>query len=127
MPAMSSARQLKAAATRTDGLAVTDCARAAGRAVPCWIGLGRPALGWPLLAERDGAGGCRAPTSVPTGPTLPSTAKPQFSRLLPALISVSAGQCSRVTISVTPCRLAIPTEVAPAALVQPIFPPMAPG
>jgi hypothetical protein len=28
---------------------------------------------------------------------------------LPALISVSAGQCSRATISVTPCRLAIPT------------------
>jgi len=39
---------------------------------------------------------------------LPTAAKPQFSRLLAESISVSAGQCSRVTISVTPFRLAIP-------------------
>ena len=66
-----------------------------------------------VTAGRDGvgvaAGGCFGPTSLPTGLTFRSTAKPQFSRLLPALISVSAGQCSRLTISVTPCRLAIAT------------------
>ena len=32
-----------------------------------------------------------------------------------------------VTISVTPFRRAIPMYVAPAALVQPILPPMPPG
>jgi hypothetical protein len=46
---------------------------------------------------------------VPIGAILLSTLKPQFSRLFAASISVSAGQCSRVTISVWPFRLAIPT------------------
>ena len=78
---------------------VTACARIAGRSI----------LRWAARTGRDEAGGCRAPTSVPTALTFPSAAKPQFSRLLAASISVSAGQCSRVTISVTPCRLAIPT------------------
>src|SRR5712672_2519913 len=117
MPAASSATQLNPAAASTEGPEPTDCARSAR----C------PAA----AAGRDGAGvaeaGCSGPTSVPTGLTFPSTANPQFSRLLPALISVSAGQCSRDTISVTPCRLAIPTKVAPAAPVQPILPPIAPG
>src|SRR5438034_11753968 len=116
MPAASSARPLNPAAASTDGPEPADSARSARSAA---------------TAGREGAGvtagGCRGPTSVPTGLTFPSTVKPQFSRLSPALISVSAGQCSRLTISVTPCRLAIPTEVAPAALVQPILPPNAPA
>ena len=69
----------------------------------------RPGRPRPAAGRGRDAAGRAAPTSVPTGLTLPSTAKPQFSRALPASISVSAGQCSRVTISVTPCRLAIPT------------------
>src|SRR5690349_21558079 len=77
-------------------------------------------------AAADGVAGC-GPTSVPTGEIVPSTLKPQFSSCLAAVISVSAGQWSRVTTSVWPPRLAIPTYVAPAALVQPIFPPSAPG
>ena len=47
-------------------------------------------------------------TSVPTGVTLPSALNPQFSRLSAASTSVSAGQCSSVTISVTPLRRASP-------------------
>ena len=98
MPAASSATPLKPAAASTDGPEPAGWARSARSAVTA----GREGAG-------VAAGGCRGPTSVPTGLTLPSTAKPQFSRFLPALISVSAGQCSRLTISVTPCRLAIPT------------------
>src|SRR5262245_648938 len=78
-------------------------------------------------AAGDGAAAGCGPTSVPTGEIVPSTLKPQFSSCLAASISVSAGQWSRVTTSVWPPRLAIPTYVAPAALVQPIFPPSAPG
>src|ERR1700744_5399148 len=48
-------------------------------------------------------------TRLPTGLTLPSAAKPQGSTALGELASVSAGQCSRVTISVTPLRLPRPT------------------
>ena len=59
-------------------------------------------------AEAAAAGGTSGPTSVPTGVTFPSALNPQFSRLSAELISVSAGQCSSVTMSVTPFRLAIP-------------------
>ena len=57
----------------------------------------------------EAAGGAAGPASVPTGVTLLSAEKPQSSSFSAAVISVSAGQCSRVTMSVTPCRLAIPT------------------
>src|ERR1700678_1737675 len=73
-----------------------------------------------------GAAGTSGPTSVPTGATLPSSANPQSSSFSADATSVSAGQCSSVTIRVTPFRRAIPTYVAPAALVQPILPPRAP-
>src|SRR5690349_20287162 len=84
---------------------------------------------WPAAGDAagDGAAGDCGPTSVPAGEIVPSTLKPQFSSCLAASISVSAGQWSRVTTSVWPPRSAIPTYVAPAALVQPIFPPRAPG
>jgi hypothetical protein len=52
-----------------------------------------------------GSGG----TSVPAGATFPSSAKPQSSSFSAWVISVSAGQCSNVTISVIPFRLAMPT------------------
>jgi len=96
---MTSTAPLNPAVASTEGpapAAPATCGRTARRAA---------------TADRAGAGaeGRRGPTSVPTGLTFPSTAKPQFSRPLPAVISVSAGQCSRLTISVTPCRLAIPT------------------
>src|SRR5436190_13251662 len=104
MPATSSVTPLNAAVASTEGPDPTDCARSARSAVTA--GRDRDADG---AGAGVAAGGCFGPTSVPTGLTFPSTAKPQFSRLLPALISVSAGQCSRLTISVTPCRLAIPT------------------
>src|SRR5207253_2538597 len=72
-PAASSATQLNPAAASTEGPEPTDWAWSA-----CW----------PAASGRDGAGvgagGGRGPTSVPTGLTFPSTAKPQFSRLLPA-------------------------------------------
>src|SRR6185312_11676354 len=100
MPATSSATQLNPAVASTEGPEPTDSARSA-------VTAGRDGAG--VAPGGVAAGGCFGPTSVPTGLTFPSTAKPQFSRLLPALISVSAGQCSRLTISVTPCRLAIPT------------------
>src|SRR5690349_22264881 len=104
MPAASSVAPLNAAVASTEGPEPTDCARSARSA---------------MTVLRDGdanadgagvaAGGCFGPTSVPTGLTFPSTAKPQFRSLLPAVNSVSAGQCSRLTISVTPGRRAIPT------------------
>ncbi len=56
------------------------------------------------LAVSAGSG----PTSSPTARTLPSMAKPQFSSCSPAVISCCDVQCSTVTISVTPCRLAMP-------------------
>ena len=47
-------------------------------------------------------------TSPPTGRTLPSMAKPQFSSFSPEVTSCSDVQCSTVTISVVPFRLAMP-------------------
>src|SRR5581483_1735392 len=101
-----------------------------GPAPAAWSLVARCAAAAVRLGAGDAAGeaadGC-GPTSVPAGETLPSTLKPQFSSCLAASISVSAGQWSRVTTSVWPPRLAIPTYVAPAVLVQPILPPRAPG
>ena len=99
-PAAITATPLKAAAASTDG------------PLPGQVRLRRPA--WALGRGRGGrprsaAGGCTGPTSVPTGWTRPSAAKPQLSSFSAESISVSAGQCSNVTISVTPLRLAIPT------------------
>jgi hypothetical protein len=48
-------------------------------------------------------------TSMPTGMTLPSVANPQVRSFSAEAISVSAGQCRRVTTSVTPLRRAKPT------------------
>ena len=59
--------------------------------------------------DTEGAAAASGAASVPTGDPLPSAAKPQSSSFSAAVISVSAGQCSRVTMSVTPCRVAIPT------------------
>jgi hypothetical protein len=72
-------------------------------------GVGRAVTAGGEAAAGATEGGSNGPTSVPTWLTLPSAAKPQLSRLFAELISVSAGQCSSVTMSVTPCRLAIPT------------------
>ena len=96
--AASTAAQLNPAAASTDGVAAAACERE-------------------ITSTRDGGeaeagdaeGGCRGPTSVPTRATLPSAAKPQSSSYFAELISVSAGQCSSVTMSVTRCRVAIPT------------------
>jgi hypothetical protein len=96
--AASTAAQLNPVAASTDGLATRSrcgpepiAARAGGAA-----------------AAGDAEGGCSGATSVPTGVTLPSAAKPQSSSFFAESISVSAGQCSSVTMSVTPCRVAIP-------------------
>src|SRR5450631_3645853 len=62
-----------------------------------------PAAAWPDCLA-DGAGDVSGGTSVPIGFTFPSSAKPQFSRLLAYVTSVSAGQCSSVTMRVTPFR-----------------------
>lgn len=67
-------------------------------------------------ALRPGQGGCqpaglgvlRGGTSVPTGVTLRSIRKPQLSSFSPEVISASGRQCRIVTISVTPCRRAMP-------------------
>jgi len=94
--ATSIAAQLNPAAASTDGPAP----RSRGEPEP--------------TAARSRAGGAAAggrsgPRSVPTAVTLPSAAKPQSSSFFAELISVSAGQCSSVTMSVTPCWVAIPT------------------
>ena len=86
------------------GALATDCERAGGCAARVPAGA-RPEEDAADDAER----GCSGPTSVPTGVTLPSAEKAQLSSFSAELISVSAGQCSSVTMSVTPCRLAIPT------------------
>jgi hypothetical protein len=97
--AVSTTAQLNPVAASTDGLAAWSRREpdpAAARA-------GGPP------PEADPESGCSGPTSVPTGVTLPSTAKPQLSSFFAESISVSAGQCSSVTMGVTPCRVAIPT------------------
>jgi hypothetical protein len=90
---------VKEAAASTDGLLAVRCGRAAAI---CSLGFG-------LAGAGAGLGGCTGPTSVPTGWTRPFAAKPQLSSFSAESISVRAGQCSSVTISVTPSRLAIPT------------------
>jgi hypothetical protein len=62
------------------------------------------ALTFGLLLAADDVSGL---TSVPTGLTLLFAANPQFSRRVAYLNSVSGGQCSSVTISVTPFLLAM--------------------
>ena len=92
--------QLNPAAASTDGPA----ARSWGEPEPT---AARSRAGG--AAAGDAEGGRSGPTSVPTAVTLPSAAKPQSSSFFAELISVSAGQRSSVTMSVTPCRVAIPT------------------
>jgi hypothetical protein len=100
-PAAITATPLNPAAASTEG-------PAAGRAAEVALARGVAAEATAAGAAGATAGGCSGATSVPAGAILPSTAKPQLSRLLAASISVSAGQCSRVTMSVTPCLVAIP-------------------
>ena len=101
--AASTAAQLNPAAASTDGLATRSGAdRTRSRPAPA----GRRPRARPRATPRAARSG---PTSVPTGVTLPSAAKPQSSSFFAESISVSAGQCSSVTMSVTPCRVAIPT------------------
>jgi hypothetical protein len=103
--AASTAAQLNPAAASTDGLA----RRSRCEPDPIAARAGGPADGPVGDPGDDAADGCCGPTSVPTGVTLPSVAKPQLSSFFAESISVSAGQCSSVTMSVTPCRVAIPT------------------
>ena len=103
-PAAITATPLNPAAASTEG-------PAAGRAAEAALARGAAAAATEATAAGAAgatAGGCSGATSVPAGAILPSTANPQLSRLLAVSISVSAGQCSRVTMSVTPCLVAIP-------------------
>ena len=106
-PAAITATPLNPAAASTEGPAAgraAEVALARAAAAAAAAAIEATAAG----AAGATAGGCSGATSVPAGAILPSTANPQLSRLLAVSISVSAGQCSRVTMSVTPCLVAIP-------------------
>src|SRR5579859_8127950 len=116
-PAASTAAVLNPVVASTDGpLAAFGRAATPVRDAPEAVAAGEAEAEAEAEAEdeaddedEEAAGGGAGPASVPAGATLLSAEKPQSSSFSAAVISVSAGQCSRVTMSVTPCRVAIPT------------------
>src|SRR5579859_7714934 len=110
-PAASTAAVLNPVVASTDGpLAAFGRAATPVRDAPEAVAVGEAEAEDEADDEdEEAAGGGAGPASVPAGATLLSAEKPQSSSFSAAVISVSAGQCSRVTMSVTPCRVAIPT------------------